>query len=147
MLRFLFSPTGRLRRSVYGLTGLVYFGILNVFLGAYVWSTYELGAGWWSRSLGAMVQEPQQTMTLAISALHWSLLGVFAVLLFAGSTAAFFALSSRRLHDMGQSGIWTALVLVPGIGAPLLFAALSVFPGQAAANRYGPNPRQSVARA
>ena len=147
MFRFLFNPTGRLRRSIYGLTGLVYFGILNLFLGAYVWSTYAMGAGWWMRSLDGMVHQPQQTMTLAMGALHWSLLGAAAVLLFAGSTAAFFSLSSRRLHDFGQSGLWTLLVLLPGIGAPILFAVLSIIPGQPGANRYGCNPRAPEPRA
>lgn len=142
MFRFLFNPNGRLRRAIYGLTGLVYFGILNLFLGAYVWSTYAMGAGWWMRSLSGMIHEPQATVGLALGALHWSILGFAAVMLFAGSTAAFLALSSRRLHDMGQTGMWTLLVFLPGVGAPLLFAALCVFPGDPEANRYGPNPRR-----
>src|SRR3990167_5317051 len=113
MFRFLFNPNGRLRRAIYGLTGLVYFGILNLFLGAYVWSTYAMGAGWWMRSLSGMIHEPQATIGLALGALHWSILGFAAVLLF-----------------------------LPGVGAPLLFAALCVFPGDPEANRYGPNPRR-----
>jgi len=143
MFRFLFSPQGRLRRAVYGLTGLVYFGILNLFLGAYVWSTYAMGTGWWLHSLDGMVHQPQETVAMALGALHWSLLGFAAVMLFAGSTAAFFALSSRRLHDFGQTGMWTLLVLLPGVGAPLLYAALSIIPGTPGENRYGRDPRGS----
>lgn len=141
MFRFLFSPNGRLRRAIYGPAGLVYFGILNLFVGAYVWSTYAIGPGWWIRSLDGMIHEPQQTLALALGALHWSILGAAAVILFAGSTAAFLALSSRRLHDFGQTGMWTLLVLLPGFGAPLLFAALSIVPGLPGENRYGCNPR------
>lgn len=50
------------------------------------------------------------------------------------------ALSVRRLHDIGKSGWWILLGLVPFIGAIvlLIFAVMDSQPG---ANQYGPNPK------
>lgn len=75
--------------------------------------------------------------------------GVLAVLLFSGC-----CLVSRRLHDLGRAGWWTAcglalfLIASPGakvgmgsVGAGLLAAFalwLCLTPGQASSNRFGP---------
>lgn len=50
------------------------------------------------------------------------------------------AVSSRRAHDIGQSGWLAVLVAIPYVGllAMLLFAFI---PGQPGANKYGPNPK------
>ena len=87
--------------------------------------------------------------------LHW-LTGwfIYPGLLYAGACVL-----SKRLHDRGRSGWWAALVLVatvavwpePGrVFGPLAFPfglvvvwaiiELGVMPGEAGANRYGPNP-------
>ncbi len=48
--------------------------------------------------------------------------------------------SVRRLHDIGKSGWWLLLALIPFIGAVVLlvFAILDSQPGS---NQYGPNPK------
>lgn len=48
------------------------------------------------------------------------------------------ALAVRRLHDIGKSGWWELLVLIPIIGwiVLLIFAIMESQPG---ANQYGPN--------
>lgn len=50
------------------------------------------------------------------------------------------AVSVRRLHDIGRSGWWLLIGLVPLIGAIVLlvFAFLDSQPGD---NEYGPNPK------
>ena len=50
------------------------------------------------------------------------------------------AVCSRRLHDIGKSGWWWLIVLVPFVGAIVLlvFMFLDSQPG---ANEYGPNPK------
>jgi uncharacterized membrane protein YhaH (DUF805 family) len=50
------------------------------------------------------------------------------------------ALSVRRLHDIGKSGWWVLIGLVPIIGGLVLlyFAVLDSQPGD---NVYGPNPK------
>ena len=46
----------------------------------------------------------------------------------------------RRLHDIGKSGLWMLILLVPFVGAIVLlvFFCLDSQPG---ANEYGPNPK------
>ena len=52
------------------------------------------------------------------------------------------AVSVRRLHDIGKSGWWFLILLVPFIGAIvlLIFFCLDSQPG---GNKYGPNPKGS----
>lgn len=54
------------------------------------------------------------------------------------------AVSVRRLHDIGKSGWWLLIVLVPFIGAIvlLIFALLD---SQAGSNQYGPSPKEQAA--
>lgn len=50
------------------------------------------------------------------------------------------AVSVRRLHDIGRSGWWVLIGILPLLGGLVLlvFAALDSQPG---ANQYGPNPK------
>lgn len=52
------------------------------------------------------------------------------------------ALSVRRLHDVGKSGWWLLIAIIPIIGAIVLlvWALTDSGPG---ANKYGPNPKES----
>ena len=54
------------------------------------------------------------------------------------------AVSVRRLHDTGRSGLWLLVVLVPVVGwlAFVYFAVQDSEPGE---NRYGPNPKGAYA--
>ncbi|MDR2934962.1 MAG: DUF805 domain-containing protein, partial [Candidatus Adiutrix sp.] len=49
-------------------------------------------------------------------------------------------LGIRRLHDIGKSGWWLLLLLIPLVGAIiiLVFLCLDSQPGE---NQYGPNPK------
>lgn len=49
----------------------------------------------------------------------------------------------RRLHDVGKSGWWFFISLIPLIGIIWLFV-LMVTDSQPGANQYGPNPKESV---
>ncbi len=53
------------------------------------------------------------------------------------------AVSMRRLHDIGKSGWWVLIGLVPLVGAIVLivFAAMDSQPGD---NQYGPNPKEGA---
>ena len=50
------------------------------------------------------------------------------------------AVCFRRLHDIGKSGWWVLIGLVPFVGwiVLLVFACLDSQPGE---NKYGPNPK------
>lgn len=50
-----------------------------------------------------------------------------------------FAVSVRRLHDMGKSGWWVVICIVPLIGL-LVLIYFSVQPSQPGTNQYGSNP-------
>lgn len=87
---------------------------------------------------------------LVCALVDWRLLGTESVRTGnIGIVGALFALATllpsvaiafRRVHDIGLSGWWLLLVLIPvaGVIAALVFL---LRPGQAGANRYGPDPR------
>jgi uncharacterized membrane protein YhaH (DUF805 family) len=54
------------------------------------------------------------------------------------------AVAIRRLHDVGKSGWWLLIALVPLIGAIWLLV-LYVRDSQPGENRYGPNPKEATA--
>ena len=51
------------------------------------------------------------------------------------------AVSVRRLHDIGRSGWWLLLSLIPLIGAIILII-WHCTDSQPGANQYGPNPKE-----
>ena len=53
------------------------------------------------------------------------------------------ALTVRRLHDIGKSGWFALLSLIPYVGSIIIiiFAAMDSQPGP---NQYGPNPKENI---
>jgi len=51
----------------------------------------------------------------------------------------YFAVTARRLHDLGQSGWWSLMVLVPVFGPAYVLLQVAQR-GQASDNTYGPVP-------
>jgi uncharacterized membrane protein YhaH (DUF805 family) len=66
---------------------------------------------------------------------------VFLVMLIYALAAAIpsLAVAIRRLHDIGKSGWWLLLSLVPLIG--LLLVVFACFDSEPGNNIYGPNPK------
>jgi uncharacterized membrane protein YhaH (DUF805 family) len=54
------------------------------------------------------------------------------------------AVSIRRLHDIGKSGWWLFIALVPLVGG-LILLYFMVLDSQAGDNAYGPNPKAASA--
>lgn len=54
------------------------------------------------------------------------------------------AVGVRRLHDIGRSGWWLLVVLVPLLGA-LVLLFFAVKDSQPGSNEYGPNPKEMAA--
>lgn len=50
------------------------------------------------------------------------------------------AVTVRRLHDLGKSGAWFLIVLIPLVGGIWLLV-LTASEGQQQANEYGPDPK------
>lgn len=50
------------------------------------------------------------------------------------------AVGVRRLHDVGQTGWWVLLVIIPVLGALILILAFFIR-DSAPDNRYGPSPK------
>ena len=48
--------------------------------------------------------------------------------------------SVRRLHDIGKSGWWWLIVLIPFVGA-IVMLVFMLIDSQPGANKYGPNPK------
>ena len=53
-----------------------------------------------------------------------------------------FSLTTRRLHDIGKSGWWQLLYLLPLLGFIILLVWFC-FKGDEGHNQYGPNPREN----
>ena len=66
--------------------------------------------------------------------------GILTGLYALGTLVPFLALSVRRLHDLGKSGWWYLIQLVPVIGG-IWFLILTVTDSQPGENAYGPNPK------
>ena len=70
--------------------------------------------------------------------------GFFSVISTLFSLAMFIpglAVTWRRLHDIGKSGGWYFIALVPLVGAILLLVWLAT-DSQSGENAYGPNPKE-----
>jgi uncharacterized membrane protein YhaH (DUF805 family) len=63
---------------------------------------------------------------------------LFALAIFLPSLAV----QIRRLHDVGKSGWWIFISLVPFIGS-LWLLVLMLSDSQAGTNQYGPNPKEA----
>jgi uncharacterized membrane protein YhaH (DUF805 family) len=54
------------------------------------------------------------------------------------------AVNVRRLHDIGRSGWWSLIAVIPIIG-PIVYLIWLIREGQPAANKWGPNPKMATA--
>jgi len=53
------------------------------------------------------------------------------------------AVAVRRLHDIGKSGWWIFISLIPLVG-PIWLLVLYLTDSQPGPNEYGPNPKEAV---
>ena len=58
-----------------------------------------------------------------------------------GTFIPILAVSVRRLHDIGKSGWWYLIILIPIIGGLILFI-FSVMDSEPGSNNWGPNPKE-----
>jgi uncharacterized membrane protein YhaH (DUF805 family) len=58
----------------------------------------------------------------------------------------FLAVSVRRLHDIGRSGWWALVVLIPVVGIIALLV-FNIPDGNKGSNKYGPDPKEETSYA
>ena len=83
--------------------------------------------------------------------------GLLAIANMDGATAAklvnlvflwpLIAVSVKRQHDFNFSAWWALIHFVPGIGSLVLLLVDGAMPGTLGPNRFGPDPREALARA
>ena len=57
------------------------------------------------------------------------------------------AVSAKRQHDFNFSAWWALIHFIPAVGSIVLLLADGLVPGTHGANRFGPDPREALARA
>ena len=67
-------------------------------------------------------------------------IGFVAIAYMLGILVPSIAVAIRRMHDIGKSGWWVLIALVPLIGG-IWFLVLSVTAGQSGSNAYGADPK------
>jgi uncharacterized membrane protein YhaH (DUF805 family) len=67
-------------------------------------------------------------------------IGYLAIAYMLGILVPSIAVAIRRMHDIGKSGWWVLIALVPLIGG-IWFLVLTVTAGQSGSNAYGADPK------
>lgn len=80
------------------------------------------------------------TMLLSIIEMMLGLGGILSGLYGLAVLLPTLAVSVRRLHDIGRTGWWMLLSIIPVIGLIVLLV-FAVFDSQPGENKYGPNPK------
>ena len=107
-----FSFNGRIPRSVYWLTEIA--SVVLLYFGL--------------KMSASML--PSESLIAAIVSL-------LLLLLFFWSQIA---ICVKRFHDLGMSGFWLVILLIPGIGQIVQFFLLALRCGEKGGNKYGPDP-------
>ena len=68
-------------------------------------------------------------------------IGLFTTLFSLAMIVPSLAVFARRLHDVGRSGWWILISLIPLIGGIILLV-FAVLDSQEGENRFGPNPKE-----
>ncbi len=110
-LRFFFTAGGRIARQEY-LLGVAFVYMADAALIAFA------------------VHQPDHDLALGLAIM----ISAFP------STVAQFVLAAKRCHDIGLSGAFVLVLLLPFVGL-LWLVALAFIAGSAGANLYGPPPR------
>ncbi len=127
MIAILLSPKGQIGRRAYITPIAAFFAMAAL-------SAFSTGATISASSIGNALDNPWGMIGRGLDASVFSALPVplqisLVIALFSAAVWALFALTIKRLHDLGHSGRWSALLLVPGISA-LLMLFCAVAPGR-----------------
>lgn len=124
-----FCYTGRASRKEYWMTVLWY--VISVFVLGGVSILLRLPIG------------PSESVQEIILAWLSYLIIIVLVLYVIWSFLVFLSLGVRRIHDIGLSGWWILIGLVPFFGAIVIFI-FTLIRGNAGDNEYGPDPLKPI---
>jgi len=127
MIAYLLSPAGRIGRRAYTAPITAFFALAVV-------SAFATGSTLSASSIGEILDNPWSAIgrgmdASALSSLPIAVAAPLVVTLFSAALWALFALTIKRLHDLGRSVRWSALPLVPGI-TMLLMLFSAMFPAR-----------------
>ena len=127
MIANLLSPKDQIGRRAYIAPIAAFFALAAV-------SAFRTGATLSAVSMGNVLDNPWTVIGRGLDASLLSTLPtpvqiLLVIALFSAAVCALFALTIKRLHDLGRSGWWSALLLAPGISA-LLMLFCAVAPGR-----------------
>lgn len=123
---------GRARRREYWMFLLV---------NAIVYMLFSVAISLLSKNLGTMTEDLLGDGMDMMTAYIYLGVSAIALLYSLAMVIPGFAVLFRRLHDIGKSGVWILIVLVPIAGFIILLVFL-LTDSQAGENKYGPNPKE-----
>lgn len=123
---------GRARRREYWMFLLV---------NAIVYMLFSVAISLLSKNLGTMTEDLLGDGMDMMTAYIYLGVSAIALLYSLAMVIPGFAVLFRRLHDIGKSGVWILIVLVPIVGFIILLVFL-LTDSQAGENKYGPNPKE-----
>jgi uncharacterized membrane protein YhaH (DUF805 family) len=121
-LRILFSPFGRIGRLAYWMASIFSFVALYAVVG-----------------LTSLLPQPNtQAAAFDAHAGEYVFLMILCLLVLILNFWWSIAISVKRWHDRGKSGLWYLINFIPLIGAIWQFVECGLLPGEPGVNRYGP---------
>ncbi|MEM8823188.1 MAG: DUF805 domain-containing protein, partial [Pseudomonadota bacterium] len=129
-----FTFSGRATRSEHWWFVLVYYVASIVLTLAFIWPI--MTAGFQAAAAGVELSEEEvlALMPVSISTMAWAWLFLLWPMF------ANISVMVRRLHDIGRSGWWYWIYLVPFVGWLILLIMLCM-PSEGYRNQYGPPPK------
>lgn len=131
MIAYLLVPAGRIGRRAYIAPIAAFFAMAAV-------SAFATGSAFSASSMGEILDNPWTAIGRGMDASILSMLPIvvaapLAIIFFSAAVWALFALTIKRLHDLGRSGWWSALLLLPVVSVLLMLSCAMVPARQPAA--------------
>jgi uncharacterized membrane protein YhaH (DUF805 family) len=132
LLKLLFSFNGRIGRAEYWFLQIVFWVVLISLI-------YGLGSLFPPDRQRAMIYHASVAGRAAAEAKQT----LIVLVAFIVAVPIWLASHAKRLHDLGRTGLWMFLVLIPILGLPFVSLACGFLSGQKSDNEYGERPRSA----
>ena len=117
---------------------------LNVFKKAFVFSGRSRRKEYWLFALGVFIVSVALTIIEMMAGLEIApdvglLSTIFSLIIFIPSLSV----TVRRFHDIGRTGWWLLLMLIPILGWIAVFV-FTLLDSESGSNKYGSNPKEDA---